>query len=151
MSRRRNRAAALPLVRRALIGRATWAALALGATGALSYANVVSTPSLLDDSATLFENRQIRQLLNPAVFFPDWELAVAGRPVVNLSFALDYAVHGLDLAGYRIVNIAIHVLCALVAFALIRRCIERLVPEATRGGWFDPAVTPCSRPDCSRQ
>ena len=105
--------------------RARWAALALAATGAISYANVVSAPAVLDDAATLFENQHIRQLWHPAVLFPDRELPVAGRPIVNLSFALDYAVHGFDLAGYRIVNIAIHLLCALVACALIQRSLER--------------------------
>ena len=134
MTRRRNRAAPSPRERPRRDRRAWWAALALAATGALSYANAVSAPPLLDDAATLFENQQIRRLWNPAVLFPDRELPVAGRPIVNLSFALDYAVHGFDPAGYRIVNIAIHVLCALVAFALIRRSIERLAPEGTTGG-----------------
>jgi hypothetical protein len=133
MTRRRNRAAPPPREPSRADRRARWAVLALAVTGAFSYANAVSAPPLLDDSATLFENQQIRELWNPTVLFPDRELPVAGRPIVNLSFALDYAVHGFDLAGYRIVNVAIHVLCALVAFALIRRSIERLAPEEREG------------------
>jgi hypothetical protein len=47
------------------------------------------------------------------VLFPDRELPVAGRPLVNVTLALNYALDGNHVAGYRIANLAIHVLCAL--------------------------------------
>ncbi len=59
------------------------------------------------------------------MFFPPRELPVAGRPFVNLSFAIDYAIGGLDVRGYHLTNIAIHLACALLLFALIRRTLTR--------------------------
>ena len=43
-------------------------------------------------------------------------LARQAPPIVNLTFALNYAAHGLDVTGYRVTNVAIHILAALVVF-----------------------------------
>ena len=48
---------------------------------------------------------------------------MAGRPLVNLSFALNYAAGELDPRGYRLTNLAIHLLAALVLFGLVRRTL----------------------------
>jgi hypothetical protein len=42
------------------------------------------------------------------VLAPQRDSAVAGRPLVSLSFAINYAVGGLDVTGYHIGNIALH-------------------------------------------
>ena len=93
--------------------------------GALAYANALSGPFVLDDQDTIVVNEQIRQLWPPSVvLFPALELPVAGRPVVNVSFALNYAAGGLDVRGYHIVNIAIHIACALLLFGIVRRTLN---------------------------
>ena len=93
--------------------------------GAAAYANALSGPFVLDDQDTIVMNQQIRQLWPPSVvLFPALELPVAGRPVVNVSFALNYAVGGLDVRGYHIVNIAIHIACALLLFGIVRRTLD---------------------------
>ncbi|HEY2905642.1 MAG TPA: tetratricopeptide repeat protein [Vicinamibacterales bacterium] len=58
------------------------------------------------------------------VFFPPRELPVAGRPFVNLSFAMNYAIGGLDVRVYHLTNIAIHLACALLLFGLVRRTLS---------------------------
>src|SRR5689334_8280568 len=73
--------------------------------GALAYANALSGPFVLDDQDTIVMNEQIRQLSPSVVLFPALELPVAGRPVVNLAFALNYAVGGLNVVGYHVVNV----------------------------------------------
>ena len=45
--------------------------------------------------------------------------ALTGRPVVSLTFALNYAIGGLNVTGYRVVNIALHILCGLIYMATI--------------------------------
>src|SRR5947207_9031149 len=93
--------------------------------GAVVYANALSGPFVLDDQDTILLNEQIRQLWPPSVvLFPALELPVAGRPVVNVSFALNYAVGGLDVRGYHLVNIVIHIACALVLFGIVRRTLN---------------------------
>ena len=58
------------------------------------------------------------------MLFPPRELPVAGRPFVNLSFAINYAIGGLDVRGYHLTNIAIHLTCALLLFGLMRRTLR---------------------------
>jgi protein O-mannosyl-transferase len=92
---------------------------------ALTYANSLRGPFVIDDQAAIVQNEQIRELSRLGdVLFPESESPVAGRPLVNLSFALNYAAGGLDVRGYHAVNIALHLACALLAFGLIRRTIE---------------------------
>jgi tetratricopeptide (TPR) repeat protein len=43
---------------------------------------------------------------------------------VNLSFAVNYALGGLDVRGYHLVNVGIHVLCGLLVFGLVRRTLD---------------------------
>ena len=68
---------------------------------------------------------------------PERELPTAGRPLVNLSFAINYAVGGLDVRGYHVVNIAIHLVCALLVFGIVRRTLE-LPPLNER--WADAST-----------
>ena len=89
----------------------------------LAYANALSGPFVLDDQDTIVLNEQIRQLSPSVVLFPAVELPVAGRPAVNVSFALNYAFGGLDVRGYHVVNVAIHIACALLLFGIVRRTL----------------------------
>ncbi|HEY3358219.1 MAG TPA: tetratricopeptide repeat protein [Polyangia bacterium] len=51
------------------------------------------------------------------------------RPVVTLSYALDYALGGLTPVGYHAQSVLWHLGCALLVYALARR----LLPRAGRG------------------
>ena len=42
------------------------------------------------------------------------------RPLVLVSYAINYAMHGLSPAGYTAVNIALHAAVSLLLFALVR-------------------------------
>ena len=95
---------------------------ALVLAGSLAYVNAVRRPFMFDDISAIVDNDQIRQL-DPAVFLPQRERPVAGRPLVNLSFAINYALGGLDVAGYHIWNIALHLLCGLLLFAIVRETL----------------------------
>ena len=53
------------------------------------------------------------------MFDPPHETSVAGRPIANLSFAVNYAFGGREVAGYHAVNVAIHLLCALLLFGIV--------------------------------
>lgn len=94
------------------------------------YANSLSAPVVFDDRVTLFENPQLREWWNPAVvLFPARELPVAGRPLVNLSFALNYAAGGFAVEGYHLVNLLLHVACALLFGMVVLRTL--LLPRLT--------------------
>jgi hypothetical protein len=88
------------------------------------YANSLSGPFVMDDVLSIVENRQIREWWRlSGLLFPERELPVAGRPVVNVSFALNYALHGLDVGGYHVWNIAVHLGCALALFGIVHRTL----------------------------
>jgi tetratricopeptide (TPR) repeat protein len=118
-----------------------WHALALAAVTLIVYANALSGPFVRDDVVAIVENTSIRSLADlTSVFTPERELPVAGRPLVNLSLALNYAAGGLSVRGYHAANVAIHVVCGLLLFGLVRRIVEligvRGVPR--RGALPDP-------------
>src|SRR5436190_334640 len=99
-----------------------WRPAVIVLAGLLAYANSFSGAFILDDVASIVENRQIREWWRPVgLLMSERELPVAGRPVVNASFALNYALGGLNLRGYHIGNLLVHLACALVLFGVVRR------------------------------
>ena len=118
-------AKALQAAPRSLPGRRV--ALVLALALAAVYANALGNPFVIDDQNSILENRTIRQLLPlPGPLSPPRDTPVAGRPLVNLSFALNYAAGGVDVRGYRAVNLAIHLLATLVLFGAVRRTLGRM-------------------------
>ena len=93
----------------------------------VAYSNCFSSPFVLDDDDVIVTNPTIRALLpiSRALSGPP-QSSTAGRPIVNLSFALNYAAGGLNPAGYHAVNLVIHILCGLVLFGIIRRTLSYL-------------------------
>ena len=91
---------------------------------AVTYANTLNNPFLFDDRRAIEENPTIREL-SFAVLTPPERSSVAGRPVANISFALNYAVGRFDVRGYHIVNVALHALTALLIFHVLRRTFAR--------------------------
>jgi tetratricopeptide (TPR) repeat protein len=99
--------------------------------GALAYANSLAGPFILDDIPTIVGNQSIRSVSAlRTVLTPPRGLPVAGRPLVNLSFAVNYAIGGVDVFGYHLVNVIVHLLCAVVLFGIVRRTLTlRPVPR----------------------
>ncbi len=87
----------------------------------ITYSNSLDGPFVFDDRGTILDNQTIESLTDSAVLAAPFETPVAGRPLVNLSFALNYALGGRDVTGYHVGNIAIHLACVLVLFGLVRR------------------------------
>jgi protein O-mannosyl-transferase len=104
---------------------AWWRAVIIVLMALLAYANSLSGPFIFDDLVSIVENQQIREWWNLAtVLFPRRELPTAGRPLVNFSFAVNYALGGLDVRGYHLVNLACHLLSGLLVFGIVRRTLE---------------------------
>ena len=95
---------------------------------ALAYRNSFSGPLVGDDVESIAENPTIRNLKSPgsALSPPSGEgQTVGGRPLLNLSFALNYAVGGTAVRGYHATNLLIHILAGLVLFGIVRRTLDR--------------------------
>ena len=117
----------------------TWAAVGLLlASVCAAYANSLHGPFIFDDAPSIVDNLSIRHLGSSQVLAaPPAALTTTGRPVVNLSLAVNYAIGGLAVEGYHVVNLAFHLLAALVLFALVRRTL--LLP--TLSGHFGAVAT----------
>jgi tetratricopeptide (TPR) repeat protein len=123
-------------------GRWTWggAALIAGA-GALAYANSFAGPFLFDDPDAITRNPSIQ---------PGWTLAgvlqgpmgnsASGRPLLNLSLALNQAVSGAQVWSYHALNLLIHLAAALVLFGLVRRTLQRIGWAGAQGAALAAAL-----------
>ena len=110
--------------------------LILCAGAFIAYANTFKAPFVFDDIGSIVENPTIRHLWPPgdALSPPsNAGLTVGGRPVLNLSLALNYAVSGLNVWSYHALNLLIHVFAGLALFGLVRRTLAR-PPLAARFG-----------------
>jgi tetratricopeptide (TPR) repeat protein len=98
--------------------------------GVLAYATSFSNPFLYDDLNAVVKNQQIRTLSPLSVpLTPPRDTPVAGRPLVNLSLAVNYASGGLDVTSYHVTNLALHLLTALLLFGVVRRTLRLGRPE----------------------
>lgn len=115
--------------------RAAWlaAAIIVGAAFA-AYHNSFSGPFVFDDVPGIVENASLRHITSAWAPPSDRGLPVTGRPLLNLSFAVNYAVGGLVPTGYHAVNLLIHTLAALVLFAVVRRTLRQPRLPAWCGG-----------------
>lgn len=91
------------------------------------YANSWSVPFVFDDQAAILHNASIRHLtdLGAVLSPPGSGLTVDGRPILNLSLAVNYAISGTASWSYHALNIVIHALAALTLFGLVRRTLAR--------------------------
>ncbi len=114
-----------------------WLAIAAVAAVAAAYAISLRAPFLFDDQGAIINNPTIRHLASWSVLNPPSDgTTTTGRPVVNLSFALNYSLGGETPWGYHALNIAIHILATLVLMGIVRRTLSGPV----LGDRFGPAA-----------
>ncbi len=108
------------------------------AVGLLVYGNSLWGPFIYDDVPTLADPH-VHSLWPPQrALWANKDSVAAGRPVVSLTLAINYAIGGHDVRGYHAVNIAVHLMVALALYAVIRLTLER---EPLRGR-FGPHAGP---------
>ena len=112
------------------------AAAAIVLAGFAVYSNSFSDAFVFDDIIHIPDNPAIRHL------WPLWDVmrpveTFSSRPLVSLSLALNYALGGLDIHGYHVFNLTVHLLAALVLLGIVRRTLS----GARLGGRFGHAAT----------
>ena len=102
------------------------------------YAPALRAPLIFDDPLVFLQNPTLQRLWPPSVALqPPANTPVAGRPVANYSFALNYAVNdwfgadqqpdaGLAYStfGFHIGNLLLHLLCGALIFGILRRTLR---------------------------
>ena len=105
------------------------AALLITVLAAAAYSNSFSGPWVLDDLPSIRDNPTIRHW-GTAMMTPVASTS-HGRPILNLSFALNYAMSGESVWSYHLVNLVIHVLAGLALFGVLRRTLLRFAGSAS--------------------
>jgi tetratricopeptide (TPR) repeat protein len=116
------------------------AVLVIGLAAFVAYANTFHAPFTFDDVSSINDNPSIRRLWPPgeALSPPGgWGFTVSGRPVLNFSLAINYAISGFDEWSYHALNLAIHILAGLTLFGLVRRtfALPLLAPGFGEPAW----------------
>jgi Flp pilus assembly protein TadD len=112
------------------------AAIAIVVAGIAAYANSFGAPFVFDDDEAIVNNPSIRDLPSLREVLlggQDAGMTGNGRPVLNLTLAVNHALGGYNVWGYHAVNVLIHVLAALTLFSLVRQTLHR-PPLAERWG-----------------
>ncbi|MGQ9661576.1 MAG: tetratricopeptide repeat protein [Kiritimatiellia bacterium] len=95
-----------------------------------AYWNSLRGVFVYDDINAIRDNLHIRRLwpLSEAIALPLWSrgIALAGRPVAALSFALNTVLLGPQPWAYHLVNLLIHLSSGLFLFGIVRRTLERV-------------------------
>jgi Tfp pilus assembly protein PilF len=91
----------------------------------LAYSNSFRVPFVYDDQGSITKNPSIWHLASPVqlVSPPHEGQTVGGRPVLNISLAINYAIGGTSTWGYHFFNLVIHLGAGLVLFGIVRRTL----------------------------
>ena len=93
----------------------------------VAYLDALPNPFVYDDlvgvvrNSAIIDGEGLAALVRQNVF----------RPVVNLSFALDHALWGLDPRGFHLTSVLLHALNAALVFAVARRAVRDWRARAT--------------------
>jgi hypothetical protein len=105
---------------------------------AIAYSNALGNPFTFDDLLEVIDNESIEQLSDvPAILSGN-----LARPVVNMTYALDFALWGgRSDFGFHVTNLFLHLLNVLLVFGLARQLFRDVEdaaakPRSAAGGAF---------------
>ena len=95
----------------------------LAVAGFVAYSRTFSVPLLYDDIPAILNNPTIRHW--DTVLSAPGQTTAYGRPILNLSLALNQAISGTAVWSYHVLNLVIHILAGLTLFGIVRRTLAR--------------------------
>ena len=114
----------LPFLTTSFARKEFLAAAILALLTILTYVGTLNVPFVFDDSIRITENPAIRI----KEISPDSLMHILKgpgfRPLADFSFAVNYLLHGFDVRGYHIVNLAIHFITAMMVFLVARHTLR---------------------------
>lgn len=111
-----------------------------------AFLNGINAPFIFDDTDSIPGNPSIRSFSTALTPPTNSGITVSGRPVLNLSFAINYAFSKADSKAYHLGNILIHALAALTLWGVVRRTLQlpvfanRFSRDATWLAWLAAAL-----------
>jgi Flp pilus assembly protein TadD len=115
-----------------------------------AYHNSLGGPFIFDDLGAIVPNPTIHQLwpIGKVLSPPGGGDTVGGRPILNLSLAVNYAISQTGVRSYHIVNLAIHILAGLALLGIVRRT---LLLESMKGAMLLSSPRHASVPTDARR
>jgi tetratricopeptide (TPR) repeat protein len=121
-----------------------WPAALLVVAALCAWSNSYGGPFVFDDGPSIVDNPTILRLWPPDWLHPPGDVGetVGGRPLVNFTLAVNFALGGPSVRGYHVMNLVIHVLAGLTLLGLARRTLALpRFPERVRGAATPLATT----------
>jgi len=95
--------------------------IVIGLSVLVIYSNIYNSPFVFDDGPRIVENSTIRDLSN--YLSPDKLLEP--RAIVDFTFALNYRFGKLNVFGYHLVNVLIHILNGFLVYILVSAVLKQ--------------------------
>ncbi len=110
--------------------------LLISALAVIAFLNSLDNAFVYDDVFTITNNYFIRDWGNfPALFTHEYFNSsgeITYRPVVTLSYFIDYSIWRLNPFGFHLTNILLHTISAVLVYTLLSRIVrDRIVPFLT--------------------
>ncbi|PSP62039.1 hypothetical protein BRC77_11165 [Halobacteriales archaeon QH_8_64_26] len=115
------------------------------AVAVLAHYEILSYWFTGSDTLTLIEKSRMRTpaeawevFSSPLMYGTNFSIIVAlfYRPVANLSYAVDFALWGLDPFGYHLTDLLLHAIASALTFAFVRRVSKDILVGALAGCLF---------------
>lgn len=90
-----------------------------------AYSDTFRVPFLFDDVPSILSNSTIRHFAQAWRPPSEYGVTVAGRPLVNVSLAINYAISGYSVWSYHLFNLLIHLATGIILFDGARRTLLR--------------------------
>lgn len=107
-------------------GRHAFSILLIAAAGLAGYANSFGVPFVFDDVLQIANNPMVKSLSNFVLYLKGQDFGVIPNYVFSptrvlgyLTFALNYSLGRLDVAGYHAVNLFVHMTNAILVYFLV--------------------------------
>ena len=123
----------------------------------LLYLNTLPNTFVYDDAYVITENYFIKSLGNlPKLFTKDY-LPFSGelsyRPIVTLTYFIDYAIWGLNPLGYHLTNVILHTINVFLFYTFIKSISQNLTISSLSALLFlsHPLLTETVNAVCYRE
>lgn len=98
--------------------------LLIALVSVIIYSNIYSCPFVFDDLRSLVDNYNLRD----DIYYGSISKIFIPRRIVFLTFVCNYQLGGLNVFGYHLVNLLIHILSGFAAYFLARILLRLLTP-----------------------
>jgi protein O-mannosyl-transferase len=106
------------------------ALIILAALGFFAYANALANGFHFDDYEGILQNPSLRNLTNIPAFFADpiifrLTYKLDWRPILQISYAVDYAIGGYNPAVFHFTDVLFHIITAWLIFLVVDEILKQ--------------------------